>query len=149
MSTPEDLEREHTLTTALVRYNELRGREAFAATAAEMAADAAGPAGGPEAPPLAMGRAESLEMLALGEAIARKAAYGRQLGSRSARRAGASWTQIGAALGISKQSAWEAHTRWIDEQADQHGQSSHAGFDAQDEAAARALAGDLDDESAD
>src|SRR5450759_3310292 len=88
-------------------------------------------------------------MLALGEAIARKAAYGQQLGIRSARRAGASWAQIGAALGISKQSAWEAHTRWIDEQADQHGQSGHEGFDTEDEAAARALAGDLDDESDD
>jgi hypothetical protein len=67
---------------------------------------------------------------------------------RAARRAGASWAQIGAA-GISKQSAWEAHTRWIDEQAAQHGQSGHEGFDAQDEVAARALAGDSADESAD
>jgi hypothetical protein len=98
---------------------------------------------------LAIDREESLEMLALGEAIARKAAYGQQLGIRSARRAGASWAQIGAALGISKQSAWEAHTRWIDEQAAQHGQSGHEGFDAQDEVAARALAGDSADESAD
>src|SRR5664280_2031385 len=37
MPTPDDLEREHTLTTAVVRYNELRGRDAFATTAAEMA----------------------------------------------------------------------------------------------------------------
>lgn len=29
---------------------------------------------------------------------------------RSARRAGACWAQIGAALGMSKQSAWEAHS---------------------------------------
>ena len=58
-------------------------------------------------------------MLALGEVIARKAFYGRQLGVRSARAAGASWTQIGLALGTSKQSAWEAHSRWLDEQAQQ------------------------------
>ena len=149
MPTPEGLEREHTLTTAVVRYTELRGREAFASTAAEMAADAAGPRGMPKVSLLAIDREESLEMLALGEAIARKAAYGQQLGIRSARRAGASWAQIGAALGISKQSAWEAHTRWIDEQAAQHGQSGHEGFDAQDEVAARALAGDSAEESAD
>ena len=49
--------------------------------------------------------------------LARKAAYGRQLTVRSARSAGASWTQIGAALGTTKQSAWEAHSRWIDQQA--------------------------------
>jgi hypothetical protein len=48
--------------------------------------------------------------------IARKAGYGRQLDVRSARSAGASWAQIGAALRTSKQSAWEAHTRWIDGQ---------------------------------
>jgi hypothetical protein len=55
-------------------------------------------------------------MLALGELIVRKAGYGRQLGVRSARAAGASWSQIGAALGTTKQSAWEAHTRWLGEQ---------------------------------
>ena len=51
-----------------------------------------------------------------GEVIARKAGYGRQLGVRSARAAGASWAQIGAALGTTKQSAWEAYSRWVDQQ---------------------------------
>jgi len=73
-----------------------------------MAADTATAAVTTEVAPLTK---ESLEMLALGEAIARKAAYGRQLVVRSARTAGASWTQIGAALAMSKQSVWEAHTR--------------------------------------
>jgi hypothetical protein len=68
----------------------------------------------PEPGPLS--RQEALELLALSEAIARNAAYGRQLTVRSARAAGASWTQIGAALGTTKQSAWEAHSRWIDQQ---------------------------------
>jgi hypothetical protein len=49
--------------------------------------------------------------------VARKAGYGRQLTIRSARAAGASWSQIGAALGTTKQSAWEAHTRWLEESA--------------------------------
>ena len=64
-----------------------------------------------------LSREDALELLTLGELIARKAGYGRQLDVRAARAAGASWSQIGAAIGTSKQSAWEAHTRWIDGQA--------------------------------
>jgi hypothetical protein len=103
--TPDDLERQHTLRTAAVRYDELRTRDALA------------PPGGldPDAPSLT--REEALELLALGEVLARKAGYGRQLGVRTARAGGASWAQIGAALGTTKQSAWETHTRWLEEQA--------------------------------
>ncbi|MBB2945355.1 hypothetical protein FB565_005088 [Actinoplanes lutulentus] len=61
-------------------------------------------------------RDESLEMLALSEVVIRKAGYGRQPMIRTARGAGASWSQIGAAVGSSKQAAWEAHQRWIDAQ---------------------------------
>jgi hypothetical protein len=86
-------------------------------------------------------RDEALELLALSEVIARKAGYGRQLSVRSARRAGASWSQIGAALGTSKQAAWEAHTRWIDGQAEQHLRSGYEGLDPATVAAARILAG--------
>jgi|SRR5436190_19412457 len=96
--TPETLEREHTLATAVARYDELRLRATLA--------DAAAP----------LGRDDALELLALGEVIARKAGYGRQLDVRSARAAGASWSQIGAALGTTKQSVWETHTRWIGSQ---------------------------------
>jgi len=84
-----------------------------------------------------------LELLALSEVVARKAAYGRQLSVRAARTAGASWAQIGAALGTSKQAAWEAHNRWIDDQAAAHGQPGQMGFDAADAAEARAIAGEL------
>jgi hypothetical protein len=78
--------------------------------------------------------------------IARKAAYGRQLTVRSARAAGASWTQIGAALGTTKQSAWEAHSRWIDQQASKRSAYGHQSMDSQEAAAARALAGNPDNE---
>jgi hypothetical protein len=106
MWTPDELERQHTLQTAVARYDTLRTRDALASPNDE---------GEPvAAPPLS--KEETLELLALGELIARKAGYGRQLGVRSARSAGASWSQIGAALGTTKQSAWEAHARWIDEQ---------------------------------
>jgi hypothetical protein len=84
---------------------------------------------------------EALELLALGEVIVRKAGYGRQLDVRTARAAGASWARIGQALGVSRQSAWEAHTRWIDAQVHQHEASGHEGLDDDEAARARALAG--------
>ncbi len=124
MTTPDELEREHTLQTAVTRYNDLRMREAL---------DEAG-----------LTVEESLQLLALGELIIRKAGYGRQLSVRSARSRGASWAQIGAALSMTRQSAWEAHTRWINDQSEQFRSTGVAGFDAEQEAQARDLAGDGD-----
>lgn len=88
-----------------------------------------------------LSREESLEMLALSEVVIRKAGYGRQAMVRSARGAGATWTQIGVALGSSKQAAWEAHSRWIDEQARQHDHTGHEGLDPGQADEARGLAG--------
>jgi hypothetical protein len=96
MATIDGVEREFTLQTAVTRYDELRMRDSLA-----------------DRP---LSAEDALLMIALGEAIARKAGYGRQLSIRSARAAGASWAQIGAALGMSKQSAWEVHQRWLGEQ---------------------------------
>ncbi|WP_106130659.1 hypothetical protein [Pseudosporangium ferrugineum] len=103
MTTPDDLEHQHTLSTATTRYDDLRMRDALAS----MTDDGNAP----------LTRAESLELLALSEVVIRKAGYGRQSMVRSARSAGASWTQIGAALGTTKQAAWEAHNRWLEDQA--------------------------------
>jgi hypothetical protein len=133
MTTPGSLERQHTLATAAARYDDLRARDLLASTAAGMDDEPFG--SGP------LPRQAALELLALGEVIARKAAYGRQLTVRSARTAGASWSQIGAALGTSKQSAWEAHSRWIDQQAQQHAQLEYEGMNEHEAAAARSLAG--------
>jgi hypothetical protein len=151
VTTPEDLERDFTLLSAAARYDELRTKEALASVAYDEG-EADGPdegeangsdgpdaAADPGAAPLA--RADALELLALGELIARKAGYGRQLTIRSARRAGASWSQIGAALGTSKQAAWEAHSRWIDGQAEQRRRSGYEGLGPDGVAAARELAG--------
>src|SRR4029453_5375634 len=99
MATPDELERQHTLSTATTRYDELRMRDALASIGDDR-----------EISPLS--QAESLELLALSEVVIRKAGYGRQAMVRTAREAGASWAQIGAALGSSKQAAWEAHNRW-------------------------------------
>ena len=93
-------------------------------------------------PPLSS--AEVLELLALSEVVIRKAGYGRQTMVRSARAAGASWTQIGAALGSSKQAAWEAHNRWIEDQARQHERTGYEGLDPAQVEAARDLAGGPD-----
>ncbi|MFF6780828.1 hypothetical protein [Streptomyces sp. NPDC012510] len=130
-TTPDDLDGRFTLLTAVARYDVLRTRDALAAPDDEAEGDVAGGLGAPESAPLSQG--EALELLSLGELIARKALYGRQLSVRSARRAGASWSQIGAALGTSKQSAWEAHHRWIDEQAKREEDPGHWGWDENSE----------------
>lgn len=128
MTVPDDLERQHTLTTATARYDDLRMRDALA----DMTEDGA------------LSQAEALEMLALSEVVVRKASYGRQAMVRTARAAGASWTQIGAALGSSKQAAWEAHNRWIEDQAHQHERTGYSGLDPDQVDEARGLAGPPD-----
>jgi hypothetical protein len=108
MTTPDAIELQFTLLTAVARYEQLRTRDALAPPGVEPDDR------DPQATPLT--RDEALELLALSEVIVRKAGYGRQLGVRTARAAGASWSQVGAALGTSKQSAWETHLRWVDDQ---------------------------------
>jgi Homeodomain-like domain len=139
MSTPDEVERQVTLRTAVARYEALWARNAVADGTGGDEGDTE------EARPLA--RAEALELLALAEVIARKARYGRQLAVRTARQAGASWSQIGQALGISKQTAWEAHTRWIDQQVQLHRRSGDSGLDEDAATRARALAGAADEEA--
>jgi hypothetical protein len=139
MTTPASLEHEYTLATAVARYDELRMQDLLAPGVDDLPAEQQ-PGPGP------LSRQEALELLALSELIARKAAYGRQLTVRSARAAGASWSQIGAALGTTKQSAWEAHNRWIDQQASHRSAYGHLSMDSQQAAAARALAGSPDNE---
>jgi len=140
MTTPASLEHQYTLATAVARYDELRMQDLLAPGIDDLSAEEP-PGPGP------LSRQEALELLALSEVIARKAAYGRQLTVRSARAAGASWTQIGAALGTTKQSAWEAHSRWIDKQASQRSAYGQQSMDSQQAAAARALAGNPDNEA--
>jgi hypothetical protein len=53
---------------------------------------------------------ESLELLALGEVVARKAHGSRLIGIRAALRGGADWEQIAAALGGTPQEAWDDFT---------------------------------------
>ena len=108
-----------TLLSAAARFDELSMRDALASMAEEEAEGSSRP----------LTKEEALELLALGEAIARRSAYGRQLTVRSARAAGASWSHIGAALGITKQAAWEAHNQWIRDQTEQYRRDGYGGMD--------------------
>ncbi len=138
MTSPEEIERQHTLRTAVARYEELRAREVLADSADGTAPEVA------EAERLPA--SDVLELLALSEVIARKAGYGQQLAVRTARAAGASWASIARALGMSKQAAWEAHTRWIDAQGDAHRATGHEGLDPAEVDRLRRMAGSPDDE---
>ena len=73
---------------------------------------------------------ESLELLALGEVISRKAHDSQLVGVRAALRGGATWEQIAVALGVTPQEAWDG---FHDSIAD--------GLEADAAEAARALAG--------
>ncbi|MFI0356811.1 hypothetical protein [Actinomadura sp. 9N407] len=119
---PDELDTALTLRTAVARFEELREHDAFA-----------------DRP---LGKAEALELITLGEVIAHKARYGRQLSVRTAREAGASWSQIGRAMGTSKQTAWETHNRWIEQQAEQRRNEGHWGLEAHEVARERKLAGE-------
>jgi hypothetical protein len=74
MTSPEEVEAQHTLRTAVARYEELRSREVLADSAD---ADSSEVADAERLP-----ASEVLELLALSEVIARKARYGRQLAVR-------------------------------------------------------------------
>lgn len=140
MTSPEDVERQHTLRTAVARYEELRAREILADSADGTSAEVADAERLPAA--------EVLELLALSEVIARKAGYGQQLAVRTARAAGASWASIARALGVSKRAAWEEHMHWIDAQAERSGQPGHEGLGASEIDRLRRSAGSPDDEDA-
>jgi hypothetical protein len=135
MTSPDEIERQHTLRTAVARYEELRARELLADSADGNAPEVADAERLPAS--------EVLELLALSEVIARKAGYGQQLAVRTARAAGASWASIARALGVSKQAAWEEHTRWIDMQEQQ---ASNEGLDPAEVARLRRMAGSPDEE---
>jgi hypothetical protein len=73
---------------------------------------------------------EALELLALGEVVARKAHDSQLIGIRAALRGGAGWDEIGAALGTTADAAYDAFQDAISRQ-----------LDADAAAAARELAG--------
>jgi hypothetical protein len=116
--TPEALEREFSLTTAATRLDFLSRRDngdPALNTVVEDDDDWLGFASGGDT---SLDVQESLELLALGEVIARKAHDSRSIGIRAALRGGADWDQIAAALGTTPQQAWDDFTASISDQLD-------------------------------
>ena len=105
--TPAALEAEFSLSTAATRLDFLSRRDSGSAelnTVVEVDADDWSKlAGGGTS----LDVEESLELLALGEVVSRKAHDSRLTGLRAALRGGASWEDIGAALGVDPAQAWD------------------------------------------
>lgn len=133
--TPEALEREFSLSTAATRLDFLSRRDSGATTlntVADADPDDWSTIGDTETN---LDVPESLELLALGEVIARKARDSQLIGIRAALRGGAGWEQIAAALDVSPEEAWTGYHRLIERQ-----ERSRA-LPADDAASARDLAG--------
>jgi hypothetical protein len=104
--TPDALESEFSLTTAATRLDFLSRRD-NGDTALNTVQDD-DHWGSMRAAGTSLDVHESLELLALGEVVARKAHGSQLVGIRAALRGGASWEQIAAALDVSPQAAWDA-----------------------------------------
>jgi hypothetical protein len=128
--TPEALEQEFSLTTAATRLDFLSRRDNGDPALNTVEQDDDDNWLGLAATDTSLDVHESLELLALGEVIARKAHDSRLIGIRAALRGGADWEQIAAALGRTPQVAWDDFTA-----------SVSAELDAEEAASARELAG--------
>jgi hypothetical protein len=84
---------------------------------------------------------EALELLALGEVVARKAHSSRHLGIWAALRGGAGWEQIAAALDTTPTQAWEQYASWLDGQAAARAAGDTDALDAETVRVARQRAG--------
>jgi hypothetical protein len=117
--TPEALEAEFSLPTAATRLDFLSRRDDGATTLNTVQdTDDDSWAASLKDAPMQLDVAESLELLALGEVVARKAHDSRLIGIRAALRGGASWEQIGAALGTSPQAAYDIYVGSLSRQLD-------------------------------
>jgi hypothetical protein len=133
--TPGDLEAEFSLSTAVTRLDFLSRRDSGATTlntAAEVDEDDWSTF---RAAATSLDVPESLELLALGEVVARKAHDSQLVGFRAALRGGATWEQIAAALDVSAGEAWALFQRLIERQV------RARVLDPRDADAARQLAG--------
>ncbi|MCW2536828.1 MAG: uncharacterized protein JWQ26_2527 [Modestobacter sp.] len=113
---PEVLESEFSLVTAVTRLDFLSRRDNHVIDAPNDAADDDDDWTSIKEATTTLDVDEALELLALGEVVARKAHDSRQTGIRAARRGGADWADIGAALDITPAQAWDEHAAWLAEQ---------------------------------
>jgi hypothetical protein len=133
--TPEALEQEFNLTTAVTRLNFLSRRDSGETTLNTVGQPDADDWSTIKESATSLDVAESLELLALGEVVSRRARDSQLTGYRAALRGGATWLQIAAALGVTPEEAWTGYHRLIERQ------EGARTLDADAAAAARELAG--------
>ena len=114
--TPEALEPEFTLTTAATRLDFLSRRDKGETTLNTVRDDDEN--GWASFRDTSLDTYEALELLALGEVVSRKAHDSQLIGIRAALRGGASWEQIGEALGVPPDFAWQSFHDAIAERLD-------------------------------
>ncbi len=133
--TPEALEQEFSLTTAVTRLDFLSRRDSGATTLNTVQDVDTDDWTSFKAATTSLDVPESLELLALTEVVARKARESQLTGFRAALRGGASWEQIAAALDVRPEEAWTRYHQLIE----RHERARVLDTDAA--AAARELAG--------
>jgi hypothetical protein len=125
--TPEALEPEFTLSTAATRLDFLSRRDngdTALNTVREEDDDEVDSWASIRDADMQLDIHESLELVALGEVIARKAHDSRLIGIRAALRGGASWDDIAAALGVTPDAAYDAFVESIAHQLDDEAAAS-------------------------
>ena len=127
--TPDVLEPEFSLTTAATRLDFLSRRDNGDPALNTVRDDDEDSWLAISAAATSLDVHESLELLALGEVVSRKAHDSQVVGIRAALRGGASWEQISAALDVAPAEAWDAF------------REATARLDDETAAAARDLAG--------
>ncbi|RBY90855.1 hypothetical protein [Blastococcus sp. TF02A-26] len=135
--TPEVLEREFSLSTAATRLDFLSRRDSGAATLNTVAPEDPDDWSSIRDAETTLDVPEALELLALGEVIARKARDSQLIGIRAALRGGAGWDQIAAALDVAPDEAWTAYHRLIELQERSRALDPEAAGAARDLAGAR------------
>ena len=114
--TPEALEQEFSLTTAVTRLDFLSRRDSGATTLNTVQDVDTDDWTSFKAATTSLDVPESLELLALTEVVARKARESQLTGFRAALRGGASWEQIAAALDVRPEAAWTRYHQLIERQ---------------------------------
>jgi hypothetical protein len=128
--TPKALESEFTLTTAATRLDFLSRRDSGGTALNTVHDDDEDHWSAMRSGDTSLDTYEALELLALGEVVARKAHDSQLIGIRAALRGGAGWDEISAALGTTPDAAYDAFQDAIARQ-----------LDADAAASARRLAG--------
>ncbi|HEY0509755.1 MAG TPA: hypothetical protein VGD12_16975 [Blastococcus sp.] len=106
--TPELLETEFSLTTAATRLDFLSRRDSGRTALNTVRDENADHWDALRNSETSLDTYEALELLALGEVVARKAHSSQLIGIRAALRGGAGWEQIAEALGVTPEAAWDA-----------------------------------------